>query len=261
MMDPAGRETLSVAITTRNVAHLLKGCLESVAWADEIIVVDMFSDDETAAVCAAHSQCRFFQREDYMQGNLNFAFDQATSDWILRIDSDERITPALANEIEDLLADPPAGVTGFEFWERPIILGRELRYGFGRKHFRKILFRRGEASYDVKHDHEDLSGAGRWLRGRNGYLHYNYAQVRQYLEKTNYYTDNDIKRALLPDRPPAIASAVRDSARAFYLYYLKWQGFRDGWVGFVDAAMRAFYPVVYWAKLRERWERERAASP
>jgi glycosyltransferase involved in cell wall biosynthesis len=253
------RETLAVAIPTKDAAELLADCLASVAWADEIIVVDMFSSDDTEEVCARYPQCRFFQRSDYIFGNLNFAFEHATSDWVMRLDSDERITPELADEIRSILADPPDGVAGFEFWERPFVLGRELRYGFGRKHYRKILFRRGAARYPVRHEHEDLESHGTWLRGRHGYVHLNYNAVREYLTKTNYYTEQDVARAALPAAAPPQRDAFVSSARAFYLYYLKHQGFRDGWVGFIDAGMRSVYQFVYWAKLRERWERERWA--
>jgi glycosyltransferase involved in cell wall biosynthesis len=251
-----GRETLTVTVPTKDAGHLLKGCLETVSFADEIIVVDMFSTDDTEEVCAAYAQCRLIRRDGYIFGNLNVAFAEATSDWILRIDTDERLTPELASEIREILAAPPEGVTGFAFWERPIILGRELRYGFGRKHYRRVLFRRGTARYRVEHEHEDLDSTGVWRTGRHGYLHYNYQAVRQYLEKMNYYTENDSARAEL-NEAPRVRDAVKEVARAFYLYYLKYQGFRDGWVGFVDAGMRAVYQFVYWAKLRDRWERER----
>ena len=147
------RETLSVVIPTKDAAHLLGDCLTSVAWADEIIVVDMFSTDETPALCANYSQCHYIQRDDYIFGNVNFGIDKATCDWVLRLDTDERITPELAAEIQTILASPPAGVTGFEFWERPFVLGRELDHGFGRKHYRKLMFRRGLARYRVEHEH------------------------------------------------------------------------------------------------------------
>lgn len=258
--DVNTRETLTVAIPTKDVADLLAGCLESVAWADEIVVVDMFSSDHTAEVCARYPQCRFFQRTDYIYGNLNFAFEQAIGDWVLRLDSDERVTAEMADEIREILADPPAGVTGYEFWERPFVLGRELRFGFGRKHHRKVLFRRGQARYAVRHEHEDLQSSGVWCRGRSSYVHLNYGAVRDYLVKMNYYTDQDLRRLALPADAPSRARGVLESARAFYLYYLKYQGFRDGWVGFVDAGMRSMYQFVYWAKLRERWERELGAS-
>lgn len=256
-MKDNGRETLAVAITTKNAAHLLRDCLASVSFADEIIVVDMFSTDDTAEVCAAYPQCRLIQHNGYMQENLNIAFDEAKSDWVMRIDTDERLTSELAAEIRAILVDPPEGVTGFEFWERPFILGRELKHGFGKKHFRKFMFRRGQARFPVEHDHEDLKTSGVWRRGRHGYLHYNYGAVRDYLVKMNYYTDNDSRRAPLPEKAPTMGPALREAARQFYLYYLKYKGFRDGWIGFLDAGMRGFYQFLLWAKLRERWERER----
>ena len=256
-MSTGSRQTLAVVIPTKDAAPLLRDCLASVSWADEIVVVDMFSTDETPDVCAEHHQCRLFQRDDYIFGNVNFGFEHATSDWILRLDTDERVPPELQAEIAGILAAPPSGVTGFEFWERVFVLGHELKHGFGRKHYRKLMFRRGSARYRVEHEHEDLETSGLWARGRHGYLHYNYGAVQDYLSKMSYYTDKDVVRTALPDDCPSMVVASTDSARAFYLYYFKYQGFRDGWIGFVDAAMRAIYQFVFKAKLRERWERER----
>lgn len=252
--------SLSVVIPTKDAAEGLAGCLETVAWADEILVVDMHSSDDTRAICARYPQCKLFERDDYIFGNVNFGFDEARGEWVMRLDTDERITPELAAEIQTIVRVPPTEVTGFEIWERPVILGRELRHGFGKRHFRKMLFRRGAARYPVHHEHEDLATSGVWARLQHGYLHHNYETVGQYLEKANYYTDRDIERAAMPDRAPHAVAAVIAVARQFYLYYLKDQGFRDGWVGFVDAGMRAHYQFLYWAKLRERWERERRGT-
>lgn len=247
------RETISVVIPTKNAAHLLKDCLASIAWADEILVVDMFSTDETESVCSQYPQCKYIQREDYIFGNVNHGLDLATSDWVMRIDTDERVTSELAKEIQEILSNPPSQVTGFEFWERPVMLGRELRYGFGRQHFRKMMFRRGTARYPVRSEHEDLETSGTWVRTKAGYLHYNYSSVGQYLVKMNYYTDRDLERTAVPESKPSVAGGIKEPLRAFYFYYLKCQGFRDGWVGFVDGSMRAMYQFVTWAKERERW--------
>jgi glycosyltransferase involved in cell wall biosynthesis len=250
------RKTLSVVIPTKNSADLLEDCLASVAFADEILVVDMHSTDATADVCARHPQCRLIEREGYIFANVNHGFDEATGDWVMRLDSDERITPELAAEVERILSAPLDGVTGYEFWERLVILGREQRHGFGTKHYRKMMFRRGAARYPVRSEHEDLETSGTWLRTTNGYLHLNYTTVAQYLQKTNYYTDKDVERAPVPKRAPPVRDAVIESLRAFYLNYLKKHGYRDGWVGFLDASMRGVYQLVQWAKRRERYERE-----
>lgn len=252
------RDKLSVVITTRNQAPLLRECLQSVAWADEIIGIDDCSTDETAAVFQEYPQCRYFQRHDYLNGNMNFGFEQALNQWVMRIDTDERITPELADEIQTMLTDPPEGVTGFEFWERPIILGRELKHGYGRKHYRKMMWPRSAAKYRVQESHEDLETSGVWRQSRHGYLHLSYPSVSQYLVKTNFWTDQDVVRDRLPSKAPGRGRAAWETARAFYLYYLKKRGYRDGWIGLVDAGMRAFYQFTYWAKLRERWEQQQA---
>jgi len=243
-------------IPTKDSAHLLRECLASVAWADEIIIVDMFSTDATAEVCAAFPQCVVHQRDDYIFGNVNFGFEQASGDWVMRLDTDERITPELAEEIRRLVRGAPGDVTGYAFWERPVVMGRELRHGFGRRHYRQMLFRRGRARYPVVSEHEALETSGTWLPSQHGYLHFNYSSVGQFMSKVRYYTDRDVERAELPARPPAPWRGGVEFARAFYLYFLKYQGFRDGRVGLVDATLRGVYQFVHWSKLRRRYERE-----
>jgi glycosyltransferase involved in cell wall biosynthesis len=250
------KQTLTVVIPTKNEAHLLAGALESVSFADEIIVVDMHSRDETPQVCSRFPQCRLVQRDGYIHASYNYGFDLAASDWVMRLDSDERITPELAREIDEILTSPPPGVTGFEFWERIFILGRELRHGFGRKHFRHMMFRRGAGRYPLKHQHEALEAGGTWLRATHGYVHYNYKTVGEYLRKIDYYTDRDQEQRDTPATAPRFRDGMVEPARAFYLYYLKYRGYRDGWIGLLDASMRALYQLVAWAKTRERWERE-----
>jgi glycosyltransferase involved in cell wall biosynthesis len=251
------RQSVTVVIPTRDSAHLLEECLQSVAWADEILVIDMNSSDGTEALCARFPQCRLRRREDYIFGNMNFGFEEAKSEWILRLDSDERITPGLRREIAEFLGDPPTGITGLRCWERLVVLGRELRWGRGRRHSRKLLFRRGSAHYQVKSEHEDLVSSGEWLESTHGYMHLNYQSVADYLRKTEYYTSRDVDRVDLPARAPGVRQTIKDVARPFYMHYLRGRGYRDGWIGFLDAGMMSVYQFVLWGKLRERWERER----
>ena len=251
------RQTLSVVVPTFNAAPVLRGCLDSVAWADEIVVVDRHSTDETRAICAEQPRCRFFERDDLIQANYNFGFDQAVCDWILRLDADERLTPELADEIRAILEAPPsADIVGYSARQRIFILGRELLHGRARGSTRHTLFRRGTARYPLRTEHDELEAEGTWLPLRGTYLHYNYARVSDYLEKTQYYTTVDVDRAELESAPPSIGRGLLRTAQAFYLDYVKRQGFRDGWVGFLDAGMRSMYQFVAWAKTRERWENE-----
>ena len=257
-MSTAIRQTVSVVLTTENAADMLADCLRSVSWADEILVIDQFSTDDTAALCASYPQCRRIEhRERYLNAAMNFGFEHATGDWIMRIDTDERVTPELAREVQGILSSPPAGVSGYAFWERPVMLGHELRHGYGQRHHRMMMWRRGAARYPVDTSHEELRITGVCQKTVHGYIHLNNPTVGTYLRKTDFWTERDAERADLATSPPGAGRTVIDMARAFYLYYLKLRGYRDGYVGFVDATMRAAYPFVFWAKLRHRWERER----
>ena len=214
----------------------------------------MHSTDGTQDICAGYPRCRIVERDDYIFANVNFGIDTATSQWILRLDSDERLTPELTSEIQGILANPPTNVIGFRCWERIFVLGHELTHGFGRHHHRKLLFRRGTARYPVAYEHEDLASAGAWKDTQHGYIHLNYRTVGAYLLKMNYYIDRDLERSPVPLQPPSTWRGILEAARAFYLYYLKHQGFRDGRVGLLDASMRAVYQWVTWAKRYERWK-------
>jgi glycosyltransferase involved in cell wall biosynthesis len=255
-----GDPTVTVVITTKNAAHLLRDCLPRVRWADEIVVVDEFSTDETLAICASYPQCVVYQREDYIQANANYGFERAKSDWVMRLDSDEWVTPELAEEIPALMRTAPADVVGYSFWERPIVMGRELRHGWGRRHHRPMLFRRGRARYPLRTEHDTLEADGRWLPAEHGYLHFNYDSAREFVAKVHLYVERDVPRATLPERRPSRWRGPFEFARAFWFYYLKSQGFRDGRVGLVDATLRGYYRAVEWREVRRRFDRERGPS-
>jgi glycosyltransferase involved in cell wall biosynthesis len=252
-----GDPTVTVVIPTKNAAHLLRDCLRTVSWADEIVIVDEFSTDDTLAVCAEYPQCVVHQREDYIQANYNFGFERATSDWVMRLDADERVTPELAAEIPKLVRSAPDDVVGFSFWERPVIMGRELRHGWASKHHRQMLFRRGRARYPLRTEHDALEASGRWLEGEHGYLHLNYDSPREFLVKVHRYIERDVPRAELPVRRPPLWRPGVAFVRAFWFYYLKSQGYRDGRIGLVDATLRSYYRWAEERALRRRWDRER----
>jgi glycosyltransferase involved in cell wall biosynthesis len=255
-----GDPTVTVVIPTKNAAHLLRESLPTVSWADEIVVVDEFSSDDTLAVCASYPQCVVYQREGYIFARANYGFERARSDWVMRLDSDEWITPELAEEIPTLIRSVADDVVGFSFWERPVVMGRELRHGWGSRHFRRMLFRRGAAHYPVRSEHEALEGDGTWLQGKHGYLHFNYASPREFVAKMHEYIGYDMERAELPAHRPPLWRGWLGFAQAFYFYYLKLQGFRDGRVGVIDAALRSHYRWAEHRALRRRFDAERGAG-
>jgi len=163
---------LSVVIPTYNVADKIGRCLDSLAWADEVIIVDMGSDDATEEVCRRYPNVRFFQRQDYIFGNVNFGIDQAGNEWVMRHDSDEVIPPALRDEILAVLAEDGRGYDGFYVAQRVLYFGRWLPEGKPGKSGREKLFRKGHFRYPVQSEHERPEISGRWGYLKNPYLHY-----------------------------------------------------------------------------------------
>jgi glycosyltransferase involved in cell wall biosynthesis len=104
------RQTVAVIIPTKNVAAFFRPTLESIRFADEVIVVDMSSTDGTTSLCTEYANVKVIDKVDYIYANVNTGFDAATTDWVIRLDSDEVLTAALQDEILSFLENPPANV-------------------------------------------------------------------------------------------------------------------------------------------------------
>ena len=250
------RQTVAAVIPTKNAGRVIGGALASLRFCDEIIVVDMHSTDDTRAVCDTFPNVRFFTRQDYIYGNFNFGAEQATSSWIIRLDSDERLTPALAREIVALLEEGPTS----DVYEAPFtsyFCGQPIRWGPAwEQPRRKTLFRRGTLRYKVQSEHEDLTPAARPVtvgRLKHRYVHFSTPDVATFLRKVNYYSDRDYARCVAPQRvrvlPPwRLTLAV---GRYFAHQYVVCRGYRDGYAGFALCALNAAYRLVHELKA---WE-------
>jgi len=234
-----------------------------VKWADEIIVVDMFSDDDTLKVCDEYPNARVYQRKDYIFANVNFGMDQATSDWTIRLDSDEVVSLELAESIRKVLRSPRAGINGYYFPSIQRIFGEPMRYGVGLPELnkRKCMFRAGTARYECKFEHEDISAQGPFDVLDGNYEHFTNATVSEFIRKMNYYTDKDTERLADSELKPSPPLRVWYRAiRMFILYYFQWRGYRDGYLGFYSSLMRG--PLYVFATEAKRWEawRDRSRS-
>lgn len=248
--------TVAAVIPTKNVAEIIGGTLESLRFCTEVIVVDMFSTDGTRAVCESYPNVRFFERQDYIYGNFNFGVTQATSDWIIRLDSDERLSVELQQEIRTLLASEP----DCDVYDAPFtsyFLGHPIRHGSGwEQPVRKTLFRKGTLLYRVESEHEDLTPVNDaplktgHLRGR--YHHFSTPSVSTFIKKLDYYSERDFERST-PEQirviPPwRLMIAV---SRYFFRQYVTDRGYRDGYAGFALCSLNAVYRLVHELKA---WE-------
>ncbi len=151
-----GRRPLSALVTTYNEGDRIAGCLDTLRWCDEILVVDSFSSDDTVAIASRFPRVRVLQRRYFgAASQKNWGIDRLRNDWVLILDADERVTPQLRDEIEEVLA-APAPACAFSVPRRTYAWGRPVRFS-GWQHDRVVrLFRRDGARYPDRRVHADM---------------------------------------------------------------------------------------------------------
>lgn len=243
---------LTVLIPCKNEARNIRACIDSVRdVADELIVADSGSSDETVAIARSAGGCRVIERDWNTACDFkNWAIKQATHDWILVVDADERLTPGLANEIREVLVQPRHG--GYQIYRANHFMGHHVRFGPWGADKALRLFDRRDANYVGDTDH----AAVRVRRGRVGFLrnrltHFTFWTYDQYLQKLHHYARLQAERwHASGKRPSRMRLFLIAPARFFQTYVLR-LGFLDGAVGFQVCMMIAFYSFQKQARL---WE-------
>ncbi len=253
--------TLAVVMMTKNEEARLAACLDRVAgWADEIVIIDDMSTDGTIEVARRYTDAivRVPSNDDHFQ-QWNRGIDRASSDWVLHIDADEWVTPRLKASIDERLAEPQDDAA-FELMRRNFFLGHPMRYG-GWRHRHLILFRRDRARCVGKGIHVRLK-----IDGSVGFIdadieHFPFSSLSQFLIRQNHYSMVEARvmfeeHGMLPMRTVYYQACVRPF-KLFWKFYVKKQGRRDGWHGFVFSILFAFSHFLLWAKY---WECMQGAS-
>lgn len=241
------RSGLSVIIITKNEAVNIRACLESVAWADEIIVVDSGSSDTTIEICKEFSaQVHVHDWPGYgVQKNRALAY--ASKEWVLSLDADERVTPELRAEIESLLRNP--GADGYEIPRLSSFCGRFMRHSGWHPDFVLRLFRRGKGKFSEALVHESVQLQGSSARAQNPLLHYSYRDFDDVLSKLNNYSSAAATMLQRRGKKGSLAQAVLHGLWAFIRTYFLRAGFLDGSEGFMLAVMNAENSYYRYIKL------------
>jgi glycosyltransferase involved in cell wall biosynthesis len=154
------RPRISAIVTCFNEEHNIADCVESLLWCDELIVVDSYSEDRTPEIVKSFEKVKFFQRTYYGAGaQKNWALQKVTHDWIFILDADERCTPELKEEIEELLASEPKA-SAYMMNRRVFFLGKQIRYSGWQRDRVARLFRKGTAYYENRRVHSLLRTQG-----------------------------------------------------------------------------------------------------
>jgi glycosyltransferase involved in cell wall biosynthesis len=257
---------LSVIVITRNEAHNIRGCLESVAFADEFVVVDSGSTDATCEIAAACG-ARVSRTTDWpgFGAQKNRALALARGTWVLSLDADERVSPTLAQSLRAALAHDAAeaaqdaaagrvyrpGIAGYEMDRLSRFCGQWMRHGDWNPDRVLRLFRRGAGRFSDDRVHEQLRLEGQRARLEGALLHETMPTLEDALDKMNRYSSGRALDRVAAGRSGGLGAALSHGAWAFLRSYVVKRGFLDGALGFILAVYIA--EGTYYRYLKMRW--------
>jgi len=241
---------LSVVIIAKNEEKNIGDCIESVMWAQEIIVVDDESSDRTVEIAKRLGAKVFNRRMDNEGKHRNWAYAQATNEWILSLDADERVTDELRDEIIAMI--PKAEHPTYTIPRRNCIGDYWVKYGGQYPAAQRRLFKKGFFSYEEVGVHPRAFVTG----GHRGHLtkdmiHYSYRDFEHFLRKLNGQTTLEAHKWIQTNREVTFGRALWRAIDRFFRAFLRKKGYKDGLIGFMFAIFASFYQIASYAKY---WE-------
>ena len=248
-MDTGLVPKVSVLLMVYNEERQIRACLETVKWADEIVVCDSFSTDSTVAICREYTD-RIYQRKfDNFGDHKAWTLDKPSHEWVFFMEADERMSCALREEIRERLARREC-CDGYWIPYENFFFGRRLRGRFWQT--RRIkLYRKEKGSWEKKLVHVNFI-----LRGEAGLLqnplhHYPYQTLSHWLRKFDYNTSFMAEERLRRGERVSGCGVLRVLAgipRMFYLFYVDRQDYKSGWAGLAVSLLATFNEPVAYAK-------------
>lgn len=244
---------VSIVVITLDEEDHLRRCLESVAWADEIVVVDAESRDKTVQIAREFTDRVVSRPWAGFATQKNFAVEQTTGDWVLSLDADEEASPELREEIAAAIADPQA-CDGYAIRRRNEFLGQWIRHGGLYPDWQVRLFRRGRGRFVERAVHESVNVEGTLGRLRGHLLHCSYESVTDFFDRANRYSSLAAGEWIREGRRVRARELVVRPLGRFVSMYALQRGFLDGRRGLLLAALYAYYVFMRSAKI---WEATR----
>ena len=247
------RLPISVLLPTYNSATIIRDTLESIKWADEILVVDSYSTDETLDICRDYG-ARIIQHE-YVNSarQKNWAAPQCRNEWILQIDTDEVLETGLKEEMEHRVSHASPNDHAFRIPRKNHVLGRWMRYSGIYPDYQTRLFRRDFGRWMDREVHAHVVVQGRVLTLRRHIMHYGMPHISKQLRNLDRYTRYEADEMYKQGKHFHWYRLIIHPWEVFVYRYLWLRGFHDGWRGFFVCSYLAIYDFLSQAKL---WEME-----
>lgn len=245
---------ISVVVLTKNSEKLIEDCLESLSWADEILVIDSGSKDKTPDIAKKLGAQVFTAPQGGFSDLRNFGAKKAKGGWLLYVDADERVTPLLRKEIRGVLKNPEHAA--YAIPRKNILLGREMKHGGWWPDYVLRLMEKEALVVWRGELHEQPEIEGRVGKLKNPLIHITHRNLTEMVEKTNQWSEIEARLLFESDHPEMRWWRFFSVAfREFWYRAIKERGFLDGTVGAIEIIYQMFSRMITYAKL---WEMQLA---
>ena len=250
---------ISATVITLNEEENLAAAIESLTFADEIVVVDSESSDGTVEIARRYTNRVITQQFLGYAQQKNLAAEHATHDWVFNLDADERVTPDLAQEIMTLKQAQSLDSAAFEMPRRVQYLGRWIRHSGWYPDYKIRLYNRKQANWQGDYVHESVRTNGRVDKLRGDILHYTVRDASEHHLRIDRYTTLAAEEAFARGKRATLVNLALSPPATFIKTYLFKRGFLDGLPGLAIAFFAAHYVFLkhlkLWEKCREAKER------
>jgi len=252
--------SISAKIHTYNEADYIEECIEScIPWADEIVIIDMESTDNTVELAGKYTD-KIFTHPWLPTADpaRNFGLQKVTGEWVMELDPDERVTEKLGRTFRRI-ADDPNSANAYYVPYLTVMFGRPIRHSGWGNDEHMHFFRREKCTWlPYVHLKPQIEGpVGRISRKDGCVVHLNYRDISHFIEKLNRYTTMEAERLHDENRPFHWLKLFYQPTKEFFRRYLVLKGYKDGVVGLFLAAMMAFYTQASYIKLWEMYDRDK----
>lgn len=247
--------SLSVVIIAKNEQSNIRECLESVKWADEIIVVDDSSTDRTVEIAQNYTDRVFEKKMDIEGSHRNWAYAQARNSWVLSLDADERITPELKEEIIEAINNS-GDLKGFGIPRRNYIGSYWVKHGGWYPSAQLKLFKKEDFRWEEVEVHPRAFLKGTRKELKSDIIHYSYKDFGDFLNKMNKQTTLEAIKWVKDKRQMGKGRVFRRTCDRFLRTYFRKKAYKDGFVGFIIAVFAGFYQLLSYAKYWELKQKE-----
>lgn len=254
------KASVSAFIVCCNEERQIRRCLESLAWCDEIVIVDSGSSDATLEICREFTTNISYRAWSGYVEQKRHALSLCSGTWVLNLDADEEVSPELAAELQEIARRDPLGQiphNGYYLNRVVFFLNRWWRKGGWYPEYRLRFCRRAATTWGGEDPHEKAAVAGSTARCRGELFHYSFSDLTDYVRRLNTLSTNAAATMLRKGNASSLSDILLRPLARFCKFYILKRGFREGVAGLVVALIEAYGVLLKYAKL---WELTSEAS-